>query len=137
MSHGRSLPSFQLPTFEKRYKKCLLKRMKNVPSHESMFIEYVLQYKHLYNSLHEHYRLKPHLKLLPLGRPPKRITSFLDNDNRTFFDQLCKFVLGQVISHSFVLLFLLTFFPFFSNSHFLLKTRLITGMIFNKTVGAI
>jgi hypothetical protein len=83
---------FKLPTLEKRYKKCLLKRMKNIQLHESSFIEYALKYKHVCNILYKHYRIKSHLKYMPMGRPSKRITSYLDNDCRTFFDQLCEFV---------------------------------------------
>jgi hypothetical protein len=83
---------FQLPTLEKRYKIGLLKRMKNIQLHESVLIECALQYKHLFMTLYGHYRIKPQLKYLPIGRPSKRFSSFIDNECKTFFDHLCEFV---------------------------------------------
>jgi hypothetical protein len=82
---------FHLPTIEKRFKKCLVKRMKNIQLYESMFIECTLQYKYLHSILYHHYRIRSHLRYMPLGRPSIRLTSFLEKDCRTFFDHLCEF----------------------------------------------
>ena len=82
---------FHLPTIEKRFKKCLSKRMKNVQQYELSFIECALQHKYIYNVLYNHYRIKPQLRFMPLGRTSKRLNSFLDNDRGTFFDHLCEF----------------------------------------------
>ena len=83
---------FHLPTLEQKYKKCLFKRMKSIQVHETMFIECVLQNKFLFNVLYRHYRIKAYLRNMPSSRPSKRITSFLNNTNTTFFDHLCEFV---------------------------------------------
>jgi hypothetical protein len=83
---------FKLPTIEKRYKTSLLKRMKNIQLHESSIIECTMQFKYLLNILHSHYRIKPHIKHMPQGRPNKRLLSFLDSSPCTFFDLLCDFI---------------------------------------------
>ena len=68
--------------------------MRNIQLYESVFLESVLQYKYLFILPYEHYRAKSYLKYMPADRPNKRLTSFLDNDCRTFFDRLCEFVFG-------------------------------------------
>jgi hypothetical protein len=83
---------FQLPTIEKRYKKSLAKRMKSIQLHEPAFIDYVLEYKYLFNVVYKHYRENAYLNDMPLGRPGETLTSFLDNDCHTFFDYLCEFI---------------------------------------------
>ncbi|CAF1452565.1 unnamed protein product [Adineta steineri] len=83
---------FQLPTIEKRFKKSLVKRMKNIQLHEPMFIECALQYKFLFNTIYYHYRIKANIKYMPAGRPTTRLTSYLDNEGHTYFDRLCDFV---------------------------------------------
>jgi hypothetical protein len=83
---------FQLPTIEQRYRKCLLKRMKNIQLYEPLLIECALQYKYLFIVLYNHYRIRAHLRYMPVGRPTKSLTSFLDNDCCTFLDYLFEFV---------------------------------------------
>ncbi len=71
---------FHLPTIEKIYKKCLLECMKNIQLHESVFIGCVLQNKHLFNTIFNHYRIKAYIRNMPAGGPNQRIRSFLDDD---------------------------------------------------------
>lgn len=85
---------FELPTLPQRYKKCLLKRMKNIQLHEPTVIESMLQNKHLFNELYNHYRIKAQIRYLPPGRPNKRLNRFLNTKSITFFDRLCDFVLN-------------------------------------------
>ncbi|CAF2053604.1 unnamed protein product [Rotaria magnacalcarata] len=83
---------FKLPTIEQRFKKCLSKRMRCIQLYEPIFIDSVLQNKHLLNILYKHYRIKSYLQRMQEGRPNKRLSSFLDKDCYTFFDHLCHFV---------------------------------------------
>ncbi|CAF2070985.1 unnamed protein product [Rotaria magnacalcarata] len=83
---------FKLPTIEHRFKKCLSKRMKSIQRYEPIFIDSVLQNKHLFNMLYHHYRIKANIRNMPAGRPSNRISAFLNTDCSTFFDQLCQFV---------------------------------------------
>lgn len=85
---------FNLPTIEKRFKSSLQKRLKNIQLHEHSLIECSLQAKYQFNVLHQHYRTKPFLNMMPQGRPNKRLVSLLDSDTLTFFDRLCNLVLG-------------------------------------------
>ena len=85
---------FQIPTIDQKYKICLIKRMKNIQVYEPTFIDIMLQNKHLYNVLHDHYQIKACLHNMCAGRPNKRPALFLTKECSTFFDHLCNFVLG-------------------------------------------
>jgi len=86
---------FKIPTIEMRFKTSLLKRMKNIQQHEPGIIDYYLQYKHLKNVLHNHYRINPYIKYLPVGRPNKKLSSLIDSDHLTYLDNLLAFVFSR------------------------------------------
>ena len=54
-----------------------------------------LSNKNIINNVYNHYMVKSHIEGLPVDRPNKRITSFTHNNNTTFFDMLCSFVLNN------------------------------------------
>jgi hypothetical protein len=49
--------------------------------------------KNIINNVYQHYMEKSYIVGLPVGRPNKWIASFTHNNNATFFDMLCDFVL--------------------------------------------
>ena len=57
------------------------------------FIENALQGKNLRNILHEHYREKRTLALMPAGRSNRRLVALIESDRLTFFDRMLSFVL--------------------------------------------
>lgn len=85
---------FNIPTLEDRYRRSLIKRLRNIQQHEHTLLDQYCQEKHLMMSLRHHYEIKKTPYLMPLGRPNKHFTSLLYSEPNTFLDHLCQFVLN-------------------------------------------
>ena len=67
------------------------KKMKSIQVFEQEMLECVLLNKNTINDVQRHYFEKSYIKGPPNGRPNKRIVSFTQNNNTTFFDKICDF----------------------------------------------
>jgi hypothetical protein len=87
MSTNNLHNELKLPTLNKKYKKCLQKRLKNIQLFEHELLDDVILYKNIKNIVYQHCVEKPIIIGLPVGRPNKRIASFTYNNNTIFFDK--------------------------------------------------
>ncbi|CAM2708417.1 unnamed protein product [Rotaria socialis] len=83
--------TLKIPTLTDKFQRCLQKRLKNIQSHEEELLNCYLLYKKVINDLSVHYKIKPFIPSLPIGRPNKRIIKLTEMDNTTYFDKLCNF----------------------------------------------
>jgi hypothetical protein len=81
-----------LPTLEKQFQRCLMKRLNSIQEYELKFLGIVLGNKNVVNTVSCHYEEKASLMEMPKGRPNKRVFALYDKNCETFFDRVCTFV---------------------------------------------
>ena len=87
--------TFNLPTLESQYKKCLINRLRAIQLYEPELIACYLSRKNITNITYNHYEEKPCIPWLQQGRPNNKIVEFYYNRQYliTFFDKLINFIL--------------------------------------------